>query len=62
MWPFVGRTAEISVSWLPSLKKSRDGDFPGVQGLRLWVSSAQGASLIPGWGTKTPHAAQPENI
>ena len=28
-----------------------------VQWLRLHASTAGGAVLIPGWGTKTPHAA-----
>ena len=27
-----------------------------VQWLRLHASSARGMGLIPGWGTKTPHA------
>ena len=28
-----------------------------VQWLRLYTSSARGADLIAGWGTKIPHAA-----
>ena len=31
-----------------------------VQWLRLCASTARGASSIPGWGTKIPHAAQPK--
>ena len=29
-----------------------------IQGLRLNASSARGAGLISGWGTKIPHAMQ----
>ena len=34
------------------------GTSLAVQWLRIHVSSARGAGLIPGWGTKIPHAAQ----
>lgn len=30
-------------------------DFPGVQGLRLCVSTAAGTGLIPDQGIKIPH-------
>ena len=33
-----------------------------VQLLRLLASKAGGRSLIPGWGTKTPHATRPKKI
>ena len=34
------------------------GTSPVVQWLRLCTSNARGTSLIPGWGTKIPHAVQ----
>ena len=33
-----------------------------VQWLRLWATNAGGAGLIPGWGTKIPHALQRDQI
>ena len=33
-----------------------------VQWLRLHASSARGMGLIPGWGTKIPHAMWPKNL
>ena len=40
----------------------QNGVDPGislvVQWLRLCASNAGGAGLIPGWGTKIPHAVQ----
>jgi len=33
-------------------------DFPGIQWLRLYASSAGDVGLTPGQGTKIPHAAQ----
>ena len=30
--------------------------FPSDPGVRLHASTAGGTGLIPGWGTKTPHA------
>ena len=41
-----------------SLKKLKIGDFLTVQWLRLRASTAGGAGLIPGQGTKIPHAMQ----
>ena len=32
-------------------------DFPDSQWLRLRASTVGGMGSIPGWGTKTPHAA-----
>ena len=37
------------------LKVSYRG-VPVVQWLRLSTSNAEGVGLIPGWGTKIPHA------
>ena len=31
-----------------------------LQWLRLCISPAGGVVLIPGWGTKIPHATQPK--
>ena len=35
------------------------GTSLAVQWLRLYISASEGASLIPGWGTKILHAVQP---
>ena len=32
-----------------------------VQWVRLHASTTEGTGLIPGWGTKIPHATQPNN-
>ena len=37
-------------------RKPRPGISLPVQWLKLHASSAGGAGLIPGWGTKTPHS------
>ena len=37
--------------------KSSKGTVLVVQWLRLCTSIARGVGLIPGWGTKVPHAA-----
>ena len=39
-------------------KKEVIGTSLAVQGLRLCASNAGGAGLIPGRGTKIPHAAR----
>ena len=36
------------------------GTSLAVRWLRLPVSTAAGMGLIPGWGTKVPHAARPK--
>ena len=40
-------------------KCSNMGTSLVVQWLRLFTSTAGGAGLVPGWGTKIPHALQP---
>ena len=35
-----------------------DGTSLVIQWLRLYASTAGGMGLIPGWGTKIPHAMQ----
>ena len=43
--------------WLLKNKQTKDyGTSLAVQWLRLCTSNAGGAGLIPGWGTKIPHA------
>ena len=37
-------------------------DFPGSPVVKTLHSSARGTGLIPGQGTKIPHASQPKNI
>ena len=41
------------------LAKSVGGTSLAVQWLRLRAPSAGGMGLIPGWGTKIPHALRP---
>jgi len=36
-------------------------DFPGGPMVKTLPFNAEGVSLIPGWGAKTPHASWPEN-
>ena len=36
-------------------------DFPGGPVVKTSSSNAGGASLIPGWGAKSPHAFQLKN-
>ena len=49
-----GESPLFSTSRIKSLKKS--GTSLAVQWLRLHASTAGSAGLIPGWGTKIPHA------
>ena len=44
------------------LRLSPTGTPLAVQWLRLWAANAGGAGLIPGWGTKIPHALQRDQI
>ena len=37
------------------------GDFPGSLVVKTPPSNAEGASLIPGWRAKIPHASWPQN-
>ena len=36
------------------------GDFPGAPVVKTPPFNAENAGSIPGWGTKIPHASQPE--
>ena len=42
-----------------SVQKNQESqrDFPAGPGVRLRASNTESADLIPGWGTKIPHAA-----
>ena len=44
-------------SWDVGLEMLPCWDFPDSQWLRLRASTVGGMGSIPGWGTKTPHAA-----
>ena len=37
-------------------KEWKKRGFPSGPGVRLHTSTSGGTGLIPGWGTKTPHA------
>ena len=39
-----------------STQEAHVGDFPGGPGVKNPPSNAGDAGLIPGWGTKVPHA------
>ena len=47
-----------SILKLSKQESCRKEDFPGSQWLRLQASTAGGAGVIPGWGTKITHAPQ----
>ena len=51
-------TASWEGKCLSGLKTLVQGTSLVIQGLRLCASTAGGAGLIPGWGTKIPHAAR----
>ena len=38
-----------------------EGDFPGSSVAKTLPSNVGDAGLIPGWGTKIPHASWPKN-
>ena len=40
--------------------KVTTGDFSGGPGVETSPSNARGADLIPGWGSKIPHASWPK--
>ena len=42
-------------------KNPTDGDFPGSPMVKTLPSNAGAAGLIPGQGTKIPHASWPKN-
>ena len=42
----------------PLLQKGKKGDFPGGPAVKNPPSHAGDSCLIPGWGTKTPHALE----
>ena len=46
------------MSMLSAFKKYSSGTSLAVQWLALRASSAGGAGLIPGWGTRIPHVAR----
>ena len=46
---------KINVTYLTS---DVDGTSLVIQWVRLYASTAGGMGLIPGWGTKIPHAMQ----
>ena len=39
-------------------KEWKKRGFPSGPGVRLHTSTSGGTGLIPGWGTKTPHATE----
>ena len=41
-------------TYIPTLKQHKD--LPGGPGVKNPACSAGGVGLIPGWGTKSPHA------
>ena len=65
--PFSSSTALPCVVFITTLQRNYDkrqaqerqrlGTSLLVQWLGLWVSTAGGVGLIPGWGTNIPHAA-----
>ena len=54
----LGQTREVHI--YTHTKNPQDGTSLVVQSLVLCPSSARGASLIPGVGSKISHAAQPK--
>ena len=52
--PNLGTVYKITTS---TLQKCRGQDFPGGPVVKYPPSNAGDAGLIPGWGTKIPHAA-----
>ena len=44
--------------WISRIKTIRNGDFPGGPVIRNLPSNAGDSGLIPGWGTKMPHARE----
>ena len=44
-----------------TLRKLKEGDFPGGPVVKTSPSNAAGAGSIPGRGAKTPHASGPKN-
>ena len=52
---------QVTLSHGTELKMYEIGDSLAAQWVRLHVSTAEGMGLIPGSGTKIPHATQPNN-
>ena len=56
-WQEVHFHLSMSLQSLVRKIKNLQGTSLVVQGLRLHASNTESTDLIPGWGTKIPHAA-----
>ena len=56
--PFMPLLILLPFEYFMSVRNKRSWKFPGSPVVRALYFTAGGMGLIPGWGTKIPHAAE----